>query len=137
MRARVTLKGRLWISLSLVIVLVLLQAGHNYVGGHAYTRTWIEWLRWIELSVAAVAVFWCGWPQIAGFLARRRDGAALLAIAGVTVYSYGLLAMLTPEIWPPAWRDVHGMVPMRMELAAGVIVLALLVELFSSRPQRR
>jgi Cu+-exporting ATPase len=127
------LKRRFWISVSLGILLVLLHASHDYVGGHGYTRMWIEWLRWAELALATVAVLWCGQPLLARLLARRVDGPALTALAAVAICGYGLLALLAPELWPRAWREVHGMVPMRFELASGATTLALLAELLRAR----
>lgn len=130
---RAMLKRRFWISVSLCVVLVLLHASHDYVGGHGYTRMWIEWLRWTELALATVAVMWCGRPLLTRLLVRSMGGPELAALAAVAIYGYGLLALFAPELWPSAWRDVHGMVPMRFELASGATTLALLAELWRSR----
>lgn len=133
MNERASLTRRFWIALALGAALAALAMARDYVGGHVFSGVWIARLRWVELALATPAVFWCGRPLLGRLLARAVDGPAFAAAFAAAVYFYGFVALLVPELWPRAWRDAHGMVPMRFELASGVIVLALLFELVRRR----
>jgi Cu+-exporting ATPase len=125
---RGSLKRRFWSALVLSAVITLLAAGHDYVGGHVFSGGWIARLRWAELALATAALLWCGRPLFERLVARRAEAPVLAAAAAAGVYLYGLAALLAPELWPIAWRDAHGMVGMRFELASGLITLALFLE---------
>lgn len=135
--ARTLLGRRFWIAVVLSGALAVLAMSRDYVGGHVFSGGWIARLRWVELALATLAVFWCGWPLLARLLARAAEGPAFAAAVAAAIYAYGLLALLAPELWPRAWRDAYGMVPMRFELVSGVIALALLFELLRRRHRAR
>jgi len=132
-----SLRRRFWIALALSAALAVLAVSRDYVGGHVFSGTWIARLRWVEVALATLAIFWCGRPLLARLLARAADGPAFAAAFAAAIYVYGLLGLLAAELWPRAWRDAHGMVPMRFELASGVIALALLFELVRHRYRAR
>jgi Cu+-exporting ATPase len=134
---RASLKQRFWIALALSVALAVLAVARDYVGGHVFSGVWIARMRWVELALATLAVFWCGRPLLGQLLARAADGPAFAAVFAAAIYVYGLLGLLVPELWPRAWRDAHGTVPMRFELASGVIALALLFELVRRRYRAR
>ena len=127
------LKRRFWIAAALGVLISALDLLHDFGGGHVYSGTWIVWLRWLELALAAIAAFWCGWPLLGPLSAHAPSGPALLALAGVATFGYGLLALVAPELWPRGWRDAFAMVPMRFELVAGATALALLWERLRTR----
>ena len=127
------LKRRFWVAVALGVLISALEFIHGSVGGHVFSGTWIAWLRWLELTLAAIAAFWCGWPLLGALRARVPSGPALVALAGVATFGYGLLALVAPELWPRGWRDAFGMVSMRFELVAGATALALLCERLRTR----
>lgn len=135
--ASVVLRRRFWIAVALGAALAVLAMSRDYMGGHVFSGVWIARLRWVELALATLAVFWCSRPLLGRLLARAADAPAFAAAVAAGIYGYGLIAMLVPELWPRAWRDAHGMVPMRFELASGVIALALLFELARCRYRAR
>ena len=132
-RARVLLTRRFWTAVALAVAVAGLGASEDHVGGHVFTGGWIAGLRWVELALCSVAVFWCGWPLLVRLRTRALHGPTLSALAGLGIYAYGLLAMLAPELWPHAWRDAFGLVAVRFDLAAGLIAFALLAELVRTR----
>ena len=71
------LKRRFWISMALGVLISVLGFIHGSVGGHVYSGTWIAWLRLLELALAAIAAFWCGWPLLGALCARAPSGPAL------------------------------------------------------------
>jgi len=134
---RTSLRRHFWIALALSVALAVLAVSRDYVGGHVFSGAWTARIRWVELGFATLAVFWCGRPLLARLLARAADGPAFAAAFAAAIYVYGLLGLLAPGLWPRAWRDAHGMVPMRFDLASGVIALALLFELARRRYRAR
>jgi Cu+-exporting ATPase len=135
---RSALKRSFWAAILLAVVLALLTASHDYLGGHVFSGVWVARLRWIELALAALAIVWPGWALMARLRAREFFSTpAAGMMAALALFCYGLLAVLLPDLWPPAWRDADGAVAMRFELVAVAIGLALAMELLRTRRNPR
>ena len=86
---------------------------------------------WTELALATPVCLWAAWPfyvRFAQSLRNRRLNMFTLIGLGVGVsYSFSLVAVLAPNLFPPSFRNSHdGTVATYFE-AAGVIVTLILL----------
>jgi P-type Cu+ transporter len=92
---------------------------------------------WIELALATPAVLWCGWPFFrrgwASVVRRRLNMFSLIALGTGMAYSYSLVAALVPGVFPAAFRQPDGTVPVYFEAAAVIVTLVLLGQVFELR----
>jgi Cu+-exporting ATPase len=99
--------------------------------------TWI----WMELVLATPVVLWCGWPFfVRGWksIVNRSPNMFTLIGLGVTVaYTYSLVAVLFPRIFPESFRMEDGTVPVYFEAAAVITALVLLGQVLELRARSR
>jgi len=92
--------------------------------------------QWIELLLAMPVVFYAGAPFLArGFasIVNRAPNMWTLIMLGVgAAMAWSILAVVAPDLFPPALKSHHGLVPVYFEAAAVIVALVLagqLVEL--------
>ena len=121
-------------TLPLVIIAMrdMLPGGH-YIEELASART----LGWIELVLATPVVVWCGWV----FLVRainslRQRSLNMFTLIGLGVsmaYTYSVIAVFFPMIFPEAVRGPEGAVGVYFEAAAVIVTLILLGQVLELR----
>ena len=130
--------GRFWTSVALTVPLVALSQLHDRLGGHVFSGGWMRGAMLFELGLATLIVLGCGWPVLARMGRALRgsglDAVAVLGFAAAAAYGYGVLAVLVPGAFPGGLQNPHGLVEPRFEVAALLVVLALLVRRW--RPRR-
>jgi Cu+-exporting ATPase len=96
---------------------------------------------WIELALATLAVVWGGRPFFErgwqSILRRRWNMFTLIAIGTGTAYAYSVLATIAPMIFPAAFREADGSVPVYFEAAAAITTLVLLGQVLELRARSR
>jgi len=116
------------------------------LGGHALA----EWFaatgltgrasHWVQLVLATPIVFWGGWPILAGGVAGFRHGRpgmfSLITLGVLAAWGSSTLATLAPGIFPAAFREADGSVPVSFESAGMIVVLVLVGQLLESRARR-
>ncbi len=94
-------------------------------------------LQWIEFALATPAVLWGGWPIFqrgwASVVNRSLNMFSLIALGVGVAWSYSVVAMLLPGIFPPAMRSMMGTVPVYFEAAAVIMTLVLLGQVMELR----
>ena len=94
-------------------------------------------LQWLEFVLATPVVLWGGWPIFRrgwASLANRSLNMFTLIALGVSVaWSYSVVAMLLPGIFPPAMRSMMDTVPVYFEAAAVIMALVLLGQVMELR----
>jgi Cu+-exporting ATPase len=130
---------RFWVGLVLAVpVFTLEMAGH--VGGLTMpigpqTSTWVQF------ALATPVVFWAGWPFFqrgwASLVSRRLNMFTLIAMGVGVAWLYSVVAAFAPGLFPPAFRDKAGMVPVYFEAAAVITVLVLLGQVLELRARER
>ncbi len=94
-------------------------------------------LQWIEFALATPAVLWGGWPIFqrgwASVVNRHLNMFTLIALGVGVAWTYSLVAMLLPGIFPPAMRSMMGTVPVYFEAAAVIMALVLLGQVMELR----
>jgi len=95
------------------------------------------WLIWIQFALATPVVTWGGWPIFqrgwASLVNRSLNMFTLIALGVGVAWSYSVVAMLLPEIFPPSMHTMGGMVPVYFEAAAVIMALVLLGQVMELR----
>ncbi|MFZ2302246.1 MAG: copper-translocating P-type ATPase [Gallionella sp.] len=94
-------------------------------------------LQWLEFALATPAVLWGGWPIFqrgwASVVNRSLNMFTLIALGVGVAWTYSVVAMLLPGIFPPAMRSMMGTVPVYFEAAAVIMALVLLGQVMELR----
>jgi Cu+-exporting ATPase len=130
---------RFWIGLALAAPVFALEMG-GHLAGHA---AWLspQASNWIQLVLATPVVLWAGWPFFvrgwASLKARSLNMFTLIAMGIGVAWGYSMVAVLAPGLFPPAFRDEMGSVPVYFEAAAVITVLVLLGQVLELRARER
>jgi len=96
---------------------------------------------WIEFVLATPVVLWGGWPFFErgwfSIVRGRLNMFTLIAIGTGTAYAYSVLAVLTPQSFPPSFRGPGGGVAVYFEAAAVITTLVLLGQVLELRARQR
>jgi len=102
---------------------------------------WSTATAWIEALLASVVVVWGGAPFFArGWRSLRPwqpNMYTLIAIGTGVAWLYSVLAFLAPQMFPPGFRDRHGVVGVYFESAAVIVTLVTLGDFLEWRARRR
>ena len=136
---RLDMTRRFWIGLVLAVPVFVLEMGGHLLG-HAFmleTRT----SNWIQFALSTPVVLWAGWPFFqrggASLVLRRLNMFTLIAMGVGVAWTYSVAAVLAPGLFPPAFRDEGGAVPVYFEAAAVITVLALMGQVLELNARER
>ncbi len=94
-------------------------------------------LQWLQFVLATPAVLWGGWPIFqrgwASLVNRNLNMFTLVALGVGVAWTYSVVAMLLPGIFPPEMRSMGGTVPVYFEAAAVIMALVLLGQVMELR----
>lgn len=130
---------RMWIGLALTAPLFALE-----MGGHLTGLTMLlsrQASNWIQLALGTPVVLWAGWPFFVRGWVSLKTGKlnmfTLIAMGVGVAWIYSMVAVLAPGVFPPAFRDASGAVPVYFEAAAVITVLVLLGQVLELRARER
>ncbi len=130
---------RFWIGLAFTLPVFLLE-----MAGHAVNlHDWIapQTMNWLQFALATPVVLWAGWPFLErgwkSLQTRYFNMFTLVAMGTGVAWSYSVFATLAPGLFPEAFRDAHGSVPIYFEAAAVITVLVLLGQVLELRARQR
>jgi len=122
---------RFWWTLPLSILGVALA-----MGGHRFMPLAPQSMSWLELVLATPVVLWGGWPFFVRCLSSIRTGNpnmwTLIGIGVAAAYVYSLLATISPQLFPDAFRE-GGRVAVYFEAASVIVSLTLLGQMLELR----
>ena len=82
-------------------------------------------------------MLWCGWPFFVraaqSLVTRHLNMFTLIAMGTGVAWLYSIVATIAPDIFPPAFRNSDGGVPVYFEAAAMITVLVLLGQVLELR----
>ncbi|HXV67840.1 MAG TPA: copper-translocating P-type ATPase [Nitrospira sp.] len=131
---------RFWIGAVLTLPVLVLAMAHaipalgrqSWVEGHAS--------RWIQFGLTTPVVLWAGWPFFhrgwRSLVTRNLNMFTLIAIGVGAAFVFSAVAMLAPDLFPPAMRH-EGNVAIYFEAAAVIIVLVLLGQVLELEARSR
>jgi Cu+-exporting ATPase len=130
----VDMSRRFWVSAALSVPLFVLAMGAELLGWHWLPmRTSV----WVQLALATPVVLWGGWPFFergwASLKSRNHNMFTLISLGVGVAYSYSLVATLAPNLFPPSFHTMGGMVPVYFEAAAVITTLVLLGQVLELR----
>lgn len=137
------------LGVALVMVAMSPMLGHmlpQWLGGHAIA----DWLTaigltgqsglWVQFALATPIVFWGGWPILSAGVAGFRDGRpgmfSLITLGVLAAWISSTLATFAPGIFPDAFREADGTVPVSFESAGMIVVLVLVGQWLETRARR-
>jgi len=129
---------RFWIALVLTLPVFVIEMGSHLGFGHLVPPMWSNW---ISLVLATPVVLWAGAPFFVrgwrSLVTRNLNMFTLIAMGTGVAYVYSVVGTLAPQLFPPAFRDMHGMVAVYFEAAAVITVLVLLGQVLELRARER
>jgi P-type Cu+ transporter len=124
---------RFWSSVALALPVFMLAMSADMLPLPFSMRV----LQWIEFALATPVVLWAGWPLFqrgwASLVNRHLNMFTLIALGVGVAWSYSMVALLLPGIFPPAMRGMGGTVPVYFEAAATITALVLLGQVMELR----
>ena len=132
---------RFTISASLTVPLFALAMLPMIPGLHLESLHSPGWQRWAEPALAAPVVLWGGSPFFRRFWASLRNRSpnmfTLIGLGVGVAFAYSLVAAILPGIFPPSFRDAHGLVGVYFEAAAVIVTLVLLGQILELKARSR
>lgn len=133
----VDMTRRFWISVVLTIPLLFIAMGELIPGNLLERVLSMQTLGWIQFVLATPVVLWGGWPFFVrgwqSIVNRSLNMFTLIGLGVAVAYVFSVIAKLFPEIFPPAFRDHSGAVPVYFEAAAVITTLVLLGQVLELR----
>ena len=130
---------RFWFGLALAAPVFALEMGGHLTGLMMLMDRQV--LNWIQLALATPVVLWAGWPFFVrgwnSLVTRRLNMFTLIAIGVGVAWIYSIAAVLRPGLFPPAFQDATGAVPVYFEAAAVITVLVLLGQVLELRAREQ
>ncbi len=119
---------RFFISAALSLPLLFITMGGRHL---IHQANLIQNLKWVEVSLATPVVLWGGWPFFVKFWQSLKNKSlnmfTLIGLGTGVAYSYSLIAVLFPKIFPDSFKDsMTGEVGLYFEAAAVIVALILL-----------
>ncbi|WP_298280040.1 heavy metal translocating P-type ATPase [uncultured Bradyrhizobium sp.] len=125
---------RFWIALALTLPVFVLEMGSHLGLMHLVPQSTSNWISFV---LATPVVLWAGAPFFVrgwqSLVTRNLNMFTLIAIGTGVAYLYSVIATLAPQLFPPAFRDMHGAVAVYFEAAAVITVLVLLGQVLELR----
>jgi Cu+-exporting ATPase len=130
---------RLVVSAILTVPVFLLGMGEMLPAVRALVPPGVS--RWVSLICATPVVLWGGWPFfVRGWQSIRNRSPnmfTLIALGTGVAWTYSVVATVAPGVFPPAFRDATGEVPVYFEAAAVIVTLVLLGQVLELRARHR
>lgn len=130
---------RFWIGLVLAVPVFVLEMGGHIPGLMGFVSSHTS--HWIQFALATPVVLWAGWPFFqrgwTSLVTRHLNMFTLIAMGVGVAWVYSVAAVLAPGLFPPAFRDMSGAVPVYFEAAAVITVLVLLGQVLELRAREQ
>ena len=131
------MKRRFWFSTLLAVPLFLMAMGAQMWPGVFEGIIAAKARQWLELLLATPVVWWGGWLFFVrgwhSLQSRNLNMFTLIAIGVGISWSYSLVAVVLPGIFPAAILNSEGVVPVYFEAAAMITVLVLVGQVLELR----
>lgn len=133
----VSMTRRFWTSLALTAPVFVLAMG-DMLPGNPINAILPGTVRpWFEFALASPVVLWGAWPFFVrgwrSIVNRHLNMFTLIGLGVAVAYGYSVIAVLSPDMFPAAFRDHLGNVAVYFEAAAVIVTLVLLGQVMELR----
>ncbi len=133
------MRRRFWGALVLTLPVVVLEMGGHLFDLHHVISPRASVLA--QFLFATPVVLWAGWPFFQrgwrSILTRNLNMFTLIAMGTGVAWSYSLVAVLAPDLFPEAFRGETATVAVYFEAAAVITVLVLLGQVLELRAREQ
>ncbi len=145
----VDMTRRFWVGVALTAPLLAMAMGsmlwpRAFMHGlfivdndRASFKPWSMILPWLEFVLATPVVLWCGLPFFQRFwtslVNRSPNMFTLIGLGAGVAYTYSVIAIIAPGIFPATMRDMSGYPDVYFEAAAAITTLVLLGQVMELR----
>ena len=133
----IDMSRRFWIGLLLALPVFILAMAADLAPALLPQGLSMKTAQWIQFLLATPVVLWCGWPFFQrGWLSLRTRNLnmfTLIAIGVGVAWSYSVVALLLPGIFPIDMMHRDGIVAVYFEAAAVITTLVLLGQVLELR----
>lgn len=137
----IDMSRRFWICTALALPVFFLAMTADMMP--AWLPEWLSMqkVQWIECALATPVVIWGGWPFFVrgwqSVLTWNLNMFTLIALGVTVAWSYSIVALLFPGIFPPVMKMHGGLVGVYFEAAAMITTLVLLGQVLELRARSR
>lgn len=130
---------RFWLGLLLALPVIVLEMGDHLLGLHRWIPPALNAI--VQAVFATPVVLWAGAPFFkrawSSLQMRHLNMFTLVALGTGAAWTYSLVALLAPDIFPAAFRNEVGTVAVYFEAAAVITVLVLLGQVLELRAREQ
>ncbi|MBI5941132.1 MAG: heavy metal translocating P-type ATPase [Caulobacterales bacterium] len=130
---------RLWVAVALSLPVFALEMSGHLFDLHALMPGQLS--NWIQFALATPVVLWAGWPFFergwASLQTRNLNMFTLIAMGVGVAWIYSVVAVAAPGVFPAAFRNMDGSVPVYFEAAAVITALVLLGQVLELRAREQ
>ena len=130
---------RFWIGLVLALPVFALEMGGHLTNLHMLIPGQMS--NWIQFALATPVVLWCGLPFFergwTSLRTRRLNMFTLISMGVGVAWLYSVVAVLAPNLFPPAFLKADGSAPVYFEAAAVITVLVLIGQILELRAREQ
>jgi len=132
---------RFWVSVLLSLPVFIIAMFSDLVPHLLPEALSLKSIQWFEFTLATPVVFWAGWS----FFVRGWNSIktwnlnmfTLIAIGVGTAWTYSVVALLAPELFPPLMQTKEGLVHVYFEAVAVITTLVLLGQVLELRARSK
>lgn len=132
---------RFWISTVLAVPVFVLAMTADMMPVWLPEGLSMQAVQWIEFAFATPVVLWGGWPFfVRGWRSVQTwnlNMFTLIALGVSVAWTYSVVALVFPRIFPPIMQMEHGLVHVYFEAAAVITALVLLGQVLELRARSR
>ncbi len=137
----VDMRRRFWVALALSAPVFTISMGEMLPGNPLFSWANPAWLRYAQFFLATPVVLWAGWPFIErayrSFLNRSLNMFTLIGVGTLTAWTFSVVALLAPQVFPASFHDHAGQVALYFESAAVIVTLVLVGQVLELRARSR
>ena len=132
---------RFWIGLALAVPVFVMAMVSDMLKGFVPQMISYQKLQMIEFMLATPVVLWCGRPFFergwASIKSWNLNMFTLIALGVGVAWSYSVVGIFMPEIFPASLRRADGTLPIYFEAAAMITVLVLMGQVLELKARSR
>lgn len=129
---------RFWIGILLTLPILFLEMGAHIFNFHFVMP---QTSNWLQFALGTPVVLWAGWPFFqrawSSLVTRNLNMFTLIALGTGVAWLYSVVATFVPSLFPAAFRQSDGSVPIYFEAAAVITVLVLLGQVLELRAREK